>query len=157
MKFKYLFFDFDGVMHGEEFNSGFFSHADMVTDRLLPYKDNFRIVISSSWREEHDLDVLQHAFNEPLNLNVIGVTPITTNGMNYHGRYLEIKEYCKIHNVADDQWLAIDDLARLFPQNCPQLVLTNSSTGITPKVLDQIEEVGSTPYIPKKQNHKKIK
>lgn len=156
MKFKYLFLDFDGVMHGEEFNSGFFSHAKMVTDRLLPYKDNFRVIISSSWREEHDLEVLQHAFDEPLNLNIIGVTPITLNGMNYHGRYLEIKEYCKIHNIADDQWMAIDDLARLFPTNCPQLILTNSSTGITPKVLDSVENFVSTPYRPFIHNKNKI-
>lgn len=155
MKFKYLFFDFDGVMHGEEFNSGFFTHAKMVTDRLLPYKDNFKIIISSSWREEHDLDVLQHAFNEPLNLNVIGITPITANGMNYHGRYLEIKEYCKLNNIADDQWIAIDDMTRLFPEKCPQLILTNSSTGITPKVLDLVESFVSTPYLSKITHKKK--
>lgn len=154
MKFKYLFFDFDGVMHGEEFNTGFFSHAKMVTDRLLPFKDNFRIIISSSWREAYDLDVLQHAFDEPLNLNVIGITPITANGMNYHGRYLEIKEYCKVNNIADDQWMAIDDMTRLFPEKCPQLILTNSSTGITPKVLDLVESFVSTPYLPQ-INHKK--
>lgn len=148
MKFKYLFLDFDGVMHGEEFNSGFFSHAKMVTDRLLPYKDNFRVIISSSWREEHDLEVLQHAFDEPLHLNIIGVTPITINGMSYHGRYLEIKEYCKKHNIANDQWMAIDDLARLFPINCPQLILTNSSTGITHQDLDLVENFVSTPYMP---------
>lgn len=148
MKFKYLFFDFDGVMHGEEFNSDFFSHAKMVTDRLLPFKDNFKIVISSSWREEYEFEVLQHAFDEPLNHNVIGITPITINGMNYHGRYLEIKEYCNNNNILDDQWMAIDDMARLFPANCPNLILTNSSTGITPKVLDYVENFVSVPYKP---------
>lgn len=155
MKFKYLFFDFDGVMHGEKYNYDHFSHAKMVTDRLLPYKDNFKIVISSSWREMHDLDVLQHAFNEPLNINVIGVTPITINGMNYHGRYLEIKEYCKQNNIKDDQWLAIDDLERLFPLNCPQLILTTGSTGITPKVLDKVEIFVATPYKPSFTTKKK--
>ena len=53
--------------------------------------------------------------------------------------------------------MAIDDLARLFPQNCPQLILTNSSTGITPKVLDKVEEFVSTPYIPQHKKHLKIK
>lgn len=155
MTFKYIFLDFDGVMHGEEFNSGFFSHAKMVTDRLLPYKDNFKIIISSSWREEHDLDILQHALDEPLNENIIDITPITANGMNYHGRYLEIKEYCSKHNIADDQWIAIDDMARLFPEKCPQLILTNSSTGITPKILDSVEKFISTPYCPVISNKKK--
>lgn len=143
---KYLFFDFDGVMHGEQFHCAFFSHAKMVTDRLSPYKDNFKIIISSSWREEHGIEVLRRAFNEPLCQNVIGITPITVNGMNYHGRYLEIKQYCKIHNIKDNQWKAIDDLARLFPEKCPQLILTNSSTGITPKVLDLIENFVCSAY-----------
>lgn len=156
MKFKYLFLDFDGVMHGEKYNSGFFSHAKMVTDRLLPYKDNFRVIISSSWREDHDLDIMQHAFDEPLNANIIGVTPITLNGMNYHGRYLEIKEYCNTYNIADDQWMAIDDMARLFPENCPQLILTNSLTGITPKVLDAVELFVLNPYKPTISIKKKI-
>lgn len=156
MKFKYLFLDFDGVMHGEEFNSAFFAHAKMVTDRLLPYKDNFKVVISSSWREDHALDILQHAFNEPLSANIIGVTPITIDGYNYHGRYLEIKQYCREYNIADNQWIAIDDMARLFPINCPQLILTNSSTGITPKVLDAIELFVSTPYVDNMQNKKKL-
>lgn len=155
MTFKYLFLDFDGVMHGEDYNSGFFSHAKMVTDRLLPYKDNFRVIISSSWREEHDLDILQHAFDEPLTENIIDITPITANGMNYHGRYLEIKEYCEKHNIADDQWIAIDDMSRLFPENCPQLILTNPSTGITPKVLDSVENFVSIPYQSNHTNKKK--
>ena len=157
MKFKYLFFDFDGVMHGEKFNSDFFSHADMVTKKLLPYKDNFKIIISSSWREFHELDVLQHAFNEPLNLNVIDITPISPNGLDCHGRYFEIKEYCKINNISNDQWLAIDDLSRLFPEKCPQLILTDSSTGITENDLNKIVEFVSTPYIYKKNNKTKKK
>lgn len=141
---KYLFFDFDGVMHGEEFNCALFSHAKMISDRLVPYKDNFKIIISSSWREDHNIDFLRQVFGEALSKNVVGITPITTNGMNYHGRYLEIKQYCKAYHIHDNQWKAIDDLARLFPENCPQLILTNSSTGITPKVLDLVEQFVST-------------
>lgn len=148
--FKYLFLDFDGVMHGEDYNYGAFFHAKMVTDRLLPFKENFRVIISSSWREEYDLDILQHAFNEPLTENIIDVTPITVHGMNYYGRYLEIEQYCKEHNIAPDQWIAIDDMAHLFPENCLQLILTNSSTGITPKALDKVEQFVSTPYKPLK-------
>lgn len=147
MKYKYLFFDFDGVMHGEQFNCAFFSHAKMITDRLLPFQNNFKIIISSSWREDHNLEKLKSFFKEPLSNNVIGITPITFNGMNYHGRYVEIKQYCKEHNINDNQWKAIDDMARLFPENCPQIILTNSSTGITPKFLDIVELFVSTPYI----------
>lgn len=137
---KYLFMDFDGVLHGDEFNTNYFQHSIMFCDRLTPYKHLFRIVISSSWREMHSFEKCANAFKPSLTDIVVGITPIHADGFNYHGRYNEISEYCYHHNIKDHEWMAIDDMAILFPENCKNLILTNTLVGITPRVLDKVEE-----------------
>lgn len=139
---KYIFVDFDGVLHGNTINKDIFCHSKMFCARLYEYRDNFRIVISSSWREEYDFDVLMHAFDEDKSLmdNVVGVTPILEKSFSEGARYLEIKSYCREHGISDDEWIAIDDMSDLFPSNCPNLILTNGDTGLTSQVMDKIEK-----------------
>jgi hypothetical protein len=129
---KYLFIDFDGVLHGEEFNTDYFENSPMLCSKLTPFKHLFKIVISSSWRETYDYDVCVEAFEESLRENIIGITPIHgIEGFDDEGRYAEILEYCTTHNISSKAWLAIDDMDRLFPKSCKNLILTNPLTGVT--------------------------
>lgn len=140
---KYLFVDFDGVLHAQQGNRELFSHSPVFCERLFKYKENFRIIISSSWREEYEFDVLTYAFevkhNSLMNI-VIASTPILPEGFNDGGRYLEIKSYCLENNIPDSDWVAIDDMERLFPKNCPNLILTQGCIGLRSDDLDKIEE-----------------
>lgn len=129
---KYIFLDFDGVLHGEQYNWDLFTHMDLFCDAIKPYLDNVRIVISSSWRYEHSLEKLAIHFHKEIRPIIIGVTPDNTDGFDYFGRYKEIKDYCKENKILDNQWIAIDDMARLFPDSCSNLILTNASVGLTP-------------------------
>ena len=128
---KYLFLDFDGVLHGEQENWELFSHMNMLCSALLSYKDSLRIVISSSWREDYPLAVLQSHFWSELRSIVIGVTPIHESSFDPLARFGEIKDYCQKNNISDEHWMALDDMARLFPENCTNLILTNAKTGLT--------------------------
>jgi hypothetical protein len=141
---KYLFMDFDGVLHGDNADSYLFQHSPIFCSRLFPYKDKFRIVVSSSWREQYDFDVVSSAFEEEKSLKdiVIGCTPILEDdkGFDDEGRYLEIKAYCEEHGIGDDDWLAVDDMERLFPFDCPNLLLIDTYTGLTNDDLTIIED-----------------
>ncbi len=137
---KYLFIDFDGVLHGEEYNTDYFHHSKEFCERLYPYKHKFKIVVSSSWRATYEFDILVEAFEKSLQDNVIGHTPISNNGFLNGGRYLEIKQYCKKNFIEDSKWIAVDDMERLFPNNCKNLILTNSAIGLTPDNLNLIEK-----------------
>lgn len=66
------------------------------------------------------------------------VTPYHIDGMNAHGRYNEIVEYCDKKSIGINQWIAIDDMAKLFPKNCPNLILTVGFTGLRSNDLLQL-------------------
>lgn len=135
---KYIFLDFDGVLHGKEYKKELFQHSPIFCEYIRPYKDNIRIIISSSWREDYTLDILTHHLDIDLQPLIIGITPSHIEGMNYCGRFNEIKEYCTVHSISDRDWIALDDMARLFPIDCPNLILINPIVGLTPKNLSQL-------------------
>lgn len=128
---KYLFFDFDGVLHGDNMQSNLFEHSDMVSKMLIPFKDKFKIIISSSWRETYDFDILIHAFHEELHENVIGITPIFENTTGYGVRHQEILEYCKINNIKEEDWIAIDDNQTFFDKDIKNLILIDNYFGMS--------------------------
>lgn len=70
---KYIFLDFDGVLHGNKQNTEPFCLLDNFEERLKPYEDKFKIVISSSWRNLYDFNDLKEILFLKLN-NVIGIT-----------------------------------------------------------------------------------
>lgn len=144
---KYLFFDFDGVFHGKKENKDLFCHSKIISNALLPYKDNFKIIISSSWRETYAFDVIKNAFDEPINDLVIDITPIHLDNLKDKSRLLEILEYCELNHINNDDWIAIDDDINLFSKKCKQLILVNGDIGITSKELLSIVEFIKTPEL----------
>lgn len=144
---KYIFIDFDGVLHRDGGGFGLFEHSKKMCDFLEPYKNDFKIIISSSWRETYDFDVLVEAFSPNIQPNVIGITPTLDEGMALEGRYLEIKKYCLDNNITDEHWIAIDDMPMLFPDNCPNLIITKSSIGLEESTLQNIADFLEKPIL----------
>ena len=140
---KYLFLDFDGVLHHTNIQSIQFENLPILAEGLKDYIEQFRIVISSSWREHHTYEFLIHIFPFNLRKIIVGITPYRHDGMSPSGRYKEIKDYCQTHSIEDSQWMAFDDMAVLFPEHCPNLIKTNPYTGITEKeILKFIQFLG---------------
>lgn len=148
-QFKYIFIDFDGVLHIDGGGNGLFIHSQILADKIEPYSDIFKIVISSSWRETYDFEDLIEAFEPSIRHTIIGITPILDEGMAPEGRYLEIKKYCLDNNIPDENWVAIDDMPMLFPNNCKNLIITKSQTGITEQTLKELEVFLQKPIIKK--------
>lgn len=128
---KYLFLDFDGVLHGEQYNWQLFSHMDKLCEAIIAHKDNLRIVISSSWREDYSLETLKEPFWEEVRPLIVGITPSHEESFAPLARFGEIKHYCQNNNISDNDWIALDDMAILFPEECQNLILTNSLTGLS--------------------------
>lgn len=136
---KYLFVDFDGVLHPNNSRGEIFSQSKFFCDKLEPYKNNFLIVISSSWRETYDYEDIIEAFEPNIRDRVVGVTPILENNFEPLGRYREILSYCSNNSISENDWKAIDDMPHLFPKNCKNLILTNPQTGVTQKEIIILE------------------
>jgi hypothetical protein len=135
---KYIFLDFDGVLHGEEFNVPLFVHMDRFCHTIRPFLPEVNIVISSSWRETHSLEHLRTHFNDDIQPFIIGETPVHVDGFGYEGRYKEILAYCKMHHIENHQWIALDDMHDLFPEQCENLIAVQGFAGLSPRNLEKL-------------------
>lgn len=88
----------------------------------------WRIVISSSWREEFSLDILRSFFSPDIATRVIGVTPIVLSNGKFV-REVEIGQYLFSTGQQTAPWLALDDSAHFF-QGRDNLVLCSPETGL---------------------------
>ena len=135
MNRKYLFLDFDGVLHSTKDNSQLFERLKL----LLPLIDKyaFNIVISSSWRFQFKLQDIRNFFPVVLHDKIIGMTGQALMGQ--HARYHEIKNYLKEHDKSLEDWRALDDTSFEFPENCENLILCSPNTGIQAKQINELE------------------
>ena len=122
---KFLFLDFDGVMHTHGKKS--FCRAQYFADIILKYP-SVKVVFSTSWREYATLEQLKIHFPRSIHDRFVGMTPVLKESIT-HPRYREILIYNNNHGIANNQWLALDDMKSLFPPGCPNLILVNSKTG----------------------------
>ena len=84
MKNKYLFLDFDGVLHPDRYslsshdpdrvfkNNEIFNQAPLLAALITKFP--CQIIISSSWRFIHSLDEMKQRLPKAISKNVIGVT-----------------------------------------------------------------------------------
>lgn len=137
-----LFLDFDGVLHPIGNHIGGqtdFSRLPLLEDWLRKHPD-VNIVISSSWREVMDLDVLQHIFSEDLHHRVIDKCPLISNDQELEFyRYEEILTWLK-HAQYQGLWLALDDATHDFPPNFDLLVACQKTIGIDQQVIDSLSD-----------------
>ncbi len=122
---KYIFLDFDGVMHPDGKQA--FSCAEYFAD-CIKDKNNLFIVFSTSWREYSTIEKLSSYLPSSIRNKCIGKTPLLKNHYK-HVRYHEIMAYNSEKLIGDNNWIALDDMAIIFPPNCKNLILTNPRNG----------------------------
>jgi hypothetical protein len=148
MKNKYLFLDFDGVLHPDRYaltnydpdrvfrSNEIFSQAPILAGLITEFP--CQIIISSSWRFTHSLDEMKEKLPKAIAKNVVGVT-----GEAYIGpypRYNEIKEYLTSRNISLFAWRALDDSKLEFPNGCTDLILCDPNTGIASKQIQELKK-----------------
>jgi hypothetical protein len=136
---RILFLDFDGVLHPDGF--ALFSRRDIFEAYALKMPEA-EIVVSSTWREDHDLEGLKSYFSPPVRDRIIGATPSLEDGYECGGRQREIQAYLESAGLdgTNCSWVALDDMPLFFEDDCPNLVLTDSTRGFTESDGDSLLE-----------------
>ena len=134
----YLFLDFDGVLHHVGDSPRVLEHAARLGD-LLAGNPEVQIIVSSSWREIHDLEEMREFCRPALGSRLVDVTPsivqkrVLDDDLPY-SRFIEIAYWLagglartsgwiemESSALARDDWIAIDDNDVWFPPGCRQL------------------------------------
>ena len=141
---KYIFLDFDGVLHtlSDVYQNEEFSHLNVlnlfIKNAIEKNPIRMNIVVSSSWRLSHTLEQLtklltydlfgyeNHIFklikNGLVKIDITGNEIYSKVGFKQHmqnygecnNRYLEIKKYIDDHNIQFGDYVVLDDCDGLF-------------------------------------------
>jgi len=131
-----LFLDFDGVLHPSPGPTDF-CRLPLLESWLRTHPD-VNIIISSSWREVMDMEVLQHIFSEDLQHRVIDKCPLIHNEEKFEFyRHEEILRWIKQESY-DGLWLVLDDAAHEFPAGYDLLIACDKSKGIDEVVINEL-------------------
>lgn len=137
MTTKYIFLDFDGVLHR---NGKLRFECVDVFAKAIASLDHVKIVFSTSWREYASVEKLTAYMPESIQDKCIGKTIVIKEPVT-QPRYKEIMLYLKQHNIADTDWIAIDDMRSLFPLNCPNLFLIDGSKGFSQGHIKKLQDM----------------
>ncbi|WP_353398571.1 HAD domain-containing protein [Hydrogenophaga sp. 5NK40-0174] len=129
-----IFLDFDGVTHPRLCSpEELFSCLPRI-EVVLQRHPKADVVISSSWRECHQLHDLRQHFDAGFRHRVVACTPAPKFDHREptppHVREFECLTWLE-GNRPNSPWLAIDDAKSLFTCNCSNLLLTNGSIGFS--------------------------
>lgn len=137
---KYIFLDFDGVLNVNGKKP--FYRAQHFADTIKDL-DYLYVVFSTSWREYTPIDKLTELMPKSIHHKCIGKTPYRNN-IDSPIRYNEIISYTEINNIKSNQWVALDDMAILFPKNCDNLILTDYKKGFSKREAELIRKFYET-------------
>jgi len=148
-----LFLDFDGVLSAR--NGLSFSRLPML-EAWLRKRSTVDVVVASSWREQHPLDVLRGFFAEDLRVRVVGVTPLIKPDPWRQAeaerpppqpiRHAEVLRWLSLSPWPGRRWAALDDQAELYKPGAP-VVICDPRVGLTQRELrklDQLLELGDS-------------
>ncbi len=129
---RYLFLDFDGVLHTKTppYDLRYAAHLVPIGTEL-----DLKIVVSSTWREGFSLPELIESLG-PLGPFVVGKTPVWKRPEHLSDaalvgvRQREIEAWLARKASASSPWVAIDDEAENFRMECSQVFVTDPKVGL---------------------------
>jgi hypothetical protein len=133
---KYLFLDFDGVLHSANQPGVVFTQVQLLEQALAG--STCQLIISSSWRFHYPLEEIKQMLPESLAQRVVGRTGPALAVK--HARYQEIKAYLDQRGKSLANWRALDDAVLEFPQDCEHLILCNPNTGMAKPQIQAVSE-----------------
>lgn len=145
-----LFLDFDGVAHPEVAAPTELFSCRPVLWQILRACPDVAVVFSTSWREfrsqKEMIELMTRNGGGDLRHRFIGHTPViplVRYGEHPHPREEECLRWLSENRRRQMDWLALDDVARLFSPGCRNLYRVNHLTGLTdsdvPAILERLE------------------
>ncbi len=131
-----IFLDFDGVLHPVNRPDGAFTLIKPFENLMCDFP-NIDIVISSSWREQHNIAELRSLFSSAIQMRIVDITPIM-NHLEHKFLYAEIVTWMREEGREYEGWVALDDSEWLFPPSCPNLILVDPVLGFDRKIEDAL-------------------
>jgi hypothetical protein len=133
-----VFLDFDGVTHPDPISGRLFMQLPLIEGVLREY-GRVPIVLSTTWRENHSLEVLREKFSADFSLRVLDATPVLDRSLrsshpaliSQSSRQAEVEAWLYKNLNMAHAWIAIDDRGHWFEPGCRNLLITNRHTGFT--------------------------
>lgn len=127
-----IFLDFDGVLHPffprrdrSDAENQLFSYLPRLESVLRDFPE-WKVVITSSWRENRPWENVIRAFSPDIVERVVGSTRVIRvkePPYSRHPRHDEVLAYLQENSLLETRWIALDDDPRLYPVGCPNLLL----------------------------------
>lgn len=121
----WLFLDIDGVLHRAENGSLEFMP---VLEELLSIHPDVGIILSTNWRIGVTRDAVLRYFPPAVRDRIAGANPDLDGKVVEYVRWHECMSVVKRFNL--ERYTFVDDTARLFPLDCPELFLTSRHQGL---------------------------
>jgi hypothetical protein len=136
-----IFLDFDGVLHSRDIDDDkyLFSRVSLLW-KILRDCPGVDVVFSTSWRNTYQfyelIDFVTYGGGEDLEHRFIGATPsIVRDPMSNSTGAGRREQECRLWLLGNGHqkspWIAIDDSAVFFTDDCPALYLVDKETGLT--------------------------
>ena len=135
MLVKYLYLDFDGVLHPNTFEKGKAFCLMPLLEQAL-YGSYVRVVVSSSWRHHETEVYIQQLFPASIRPLLSGFTGEALVGS--WARWNEISQHAVLNDVTE--WRALDDAASQFPPDCPNLICCDGHIGLQKTQVDMLRK-----------------
>ena len=138
---RIIFLDFDGVMHPAGTESPKFSQRSLLEDFLRDQDFlDVLLVITSTWREAYSLEGLRKFFSADIQHRVLSCTATLDEYETEYERAEEIEHWLDAHEPCES-WVALDDDEQGFPPRFrTNLVLTDSTAGLTENALSELRD-----------------
>ena len=133
---KFIFLDFDGVLHPVDCSLDLFFNKAKNFFKLIENHE-LNIVITSSWQFDEKYNLIKSKFPEEIRKKIIGETQVKFYGASC--RLKEIEYFLAQNHLLGVDWIAIDDQKDKFPHNFKKLILCSPDTGISDQELDKIK------------------
>lgn len=124
-----IFLDYDGVLQTPRLRDWRDFEFLPAFERVLRDFPTVGVVLTTTHRLGRSLDTLRRVYSEDIRAQIVGATPDLICGDADCGRYEEIQQYLREAGRLDTPWVALDDIARLYPRNCPELILCSPYGG----------------------------
>jgi hypothetical protein len=132
---KYLYLDFDGVLHPNAFEKGKAFYLMPLLEQALHGSD-VRVVVSSSWRHHETEVYIQQLFPASIRPLLSGFTGEALACR--WARWNEISNHAVLNEVT--AWRALDDAAGQFPPDCPNLINCDGHIGLQKTQIDMLRK-----------------